>query len=462
MILKSNKQNWKFSIFLLFLTLGLLFPHLSFARSAPCAPLLGFQKIETVLQLQNISNNPLGNYFLCNDLYFTAPFTVIAGVFAGTFDGNGKTLHNFQLQGATVSGLFEEIGSTGKVFNLIFLNPNIFASNGSVSEEIGFLAGINRGKISKVIVSGIGNIDVPGSDDPWSGLNMVGGLVGEVFGGSISNCHIFGDFTFSNNDSGGKTGGLVGYLREGGTIEDSSAEALLTGNVPHKGGLVATVGNGTIRRSFSSGSIQGEGFDIGGLVGSAVFATITQSYSLTNISVDATYVGGLVGQLFGTIASSFSLGNVSAFNSTSRVGGLVGNVNHGALVINSYAQGDVTGDANAYVGSLVGAASGNVEEIASIQFSYASGQSSGDSGLVGQLWNEHVEITASFFNTTANPNTNNPNGLGRTAAELMDIQTYTSDLPVNEQWNISYSFSSKNSIWKIHPLQTGFPFLAWE
>ena len=168
-----------------------------------------------------------------------------------------------------------------------------------------------------------------------NGWSMIGGLVGQQNGGSITNSYASGDVSGFDSNA---VGGLVGFQNGGGAITNSYA----TGNVS---GLYVYAGE----------------LHIGGGI--------------------ASYVGGLVGQQGGgSITSSYATGNASS--SGSSVGGLVGAQNGGSAITNSYATGGVnggSGDCSAGAGGLVGYPIGAIT--ASFFDMQTTGQSNGvDSG----------------------------------------------------------------------------------
>jgi len=155
-------------------------------------------------------------------------------------------------------------------------------------------------------------------------------------------------------------------------------------------GLGHTIANLSIDQTvagpgyFSSGEV--------GLFGVVGYGGVVRDVNLTNAQVtggDGMDVGGLVGWLNGTVQNVSVSGVVTGGQGGAYqgIGGLVGDENNGALVLNSHASAQVIGGDNAWVGGLVGAlTNGGV-----IQSSYATGAvSTGDSfgsgaagGLVG-------------------------------------------------------------------------------
>ena len=120
------------------------------------------------------------------------------------------------------------------------------------------------------------------------------------------------------------------------------------------GGLVADLIGGTITNSYTTASVTataGGGLSVyaGGLVGALETGTLSNSYATGNVSAvtGSLYVGGLVGANFDNISNSYATGTV---NGTTNVGGLVGA--SWGNISNSYAIGTVNGTTN--VGELVG------------------------------------------------------------------------------------------------------------
>ncbi len=163
------------------------------------------------------------------------------------------------------------------------------------------------------------------------------GLFGYTAGGSeIKNVSLEGiDVTGFQ-----MVGGLVGYLW-GGAITNSYATGSVSSSSIHIGGLVGYNSWGTITNSYSTDSVSGTNY-IGGLVGLNDHGTLTNSYSTGSVS-GATQVGGLVGWNYGgTITNSYSTGSVTG---TSNVGGLVG-CNPSSTVSKSFYNSETSGQSD--------------------------------------------------------------------------------------------------------------------
>ncbi|AMN41472.1 YDG domain-containing protein [Rhodoplanes sp. Z2-YC6860] len=220
--------------------------------------------------------------------------------------------------------------------------------------------------------------------------------------GTIRNLGV--NFTVSETAAINHVGGIAGT--NNGVIENSFAIAnVLYLPMPpagsgidtaYVGGLVGENGaNGTINNSSASGIIWG-GLAAGGLVGlnsgvitnSSASTTIrTNSLSVSPFSGSIQVYSGIGGGLVGVNASgavilnSFATGDVT-FSSSSggAMGGLVG-INGGSIY-NSFATGSVS--ANGDAGGLVGQNSGNISG------SFATGNAA-SSGTLGYWFREHLD-----------------------------------------------------------------------
>ena len=118
------------------------------------------------------------------------------------------------------------------------------------------------------------------------------GLFGYVYGGSIDsvgleNCEVLGG-TF--------VGGLAGQI-DGGSITNSYVTGSVEGWM-NVGGLAGCVYNGSITNSYATGSVTGDKY-VGGLVGDVTDASITNSYATGSVTGSVS-VGGLVGVAYFT------------------------------------------------------------------------------------------------------------------------------------------------------------------
>jgi hypothetical protein len=311
-----------------------------------------------LLELAADTNDYNDCFILINDInmvgqVFTKAIIGFQGTtFTGTFDGNGRKITNFTINGGSNDylGLFGRISSSGSVKNL-----------------------------------GLENFSVSGS-------SSVGGLVGDIYNSSISNCYATGMVSSSSYFAGG----LIGS--SGGVVEDSYANCIVDGN-DVVGGLIG-MNKGDVSRCFAAGTVSGR-YYTGGLTGdNHPDYTISDSYSFCTVSGDFR-VGGLTGNNWGTISNCYAMGNITG---NEDIGGLVG-TNNSSAVINCYSTGTVIG--YLHVG-----------------------------GLVGSCYNTE-DVNASFWDIETSGQTTSDGGTGLTTAQMQNMDTFTSvDWDFVDIWNI--------------------------
>ncbi len=219
-----------------------------------------------------------------------------------------------------------------------------------------------------------------------NGYDRIGGLVGQNYAGSISNCYTSGTV----NGTGSAVGGLVGYNLYYGSINNCHSSGTVSGS-DMIGGL-AGANDGDISNSYSSVVINGSSTKVGGLVGNFDLGTIINCYSTGTIS-GSDYTGGLVGYNdMGDIKYSHCDGAVTG---NDNVGGLVGYNNSASIIIsNCYNTAHVRG--YSYVGGLTGYSTGIITKCYNIGIVESfSGMHQG--GLVA--WNGNLGIIYYCFNS---------------------------------------------------------------
>ena len=180
--------------------------------------------------------------------------------------------------------------------------------------------------------------------------------------------------------------GLFGQLGSGAKISDLGLEAV---NVRGTGfGIGGLVGDnaGSIATSYSTGEVTGTSW-VGGLVGNN-FGDIDKSCSTSNVTGNDN-VGGLAGGSWSDITNSYSTGTVEGIF---YVGGLLGENRWTGSISGSYSTSIVTG--NSQVGGLVGF---NWNSIAT---SYTSGTVIGDELVGGLVGRNGGSIDYSFSTST--------------------------------------------------------------
>ena len=228
--------------------------------------------------------------------------------FSSTFEGNGHSISNLQINRDGVDEIGMFAGNTGTIRNFGLREITV---QGNI--RVGGLVGRNEGNLINTYVNQ-GNIE--GEN------NTIGGLVGVSLSGAlIINSYVRGTVTSKLRF----VGGICGF--NFGRVINSYADAMVTG-AGNAGGLVGE-SHGSIINSYSMGS-----------------ADVTEVNVLPNQSV-----GGLVAGLFGagSIRNSYSTAKAtSAGSDNQRTGGLIGRRGSTSLVIeNSYWNSTVNDEVSA-------------------------------------------------------------------------------------------------------------------
>ena len=179
-----------------------------------------------------------------------------------------------------------------------------------------------------------------------TGFEGIGTLENAFKGTVYGNGHVVENMTINTTSI---VVGLFGYTNQA-TIKDLGVvDANVTGD-SYTGILVGKAENSQISNVYTSGTVTSNGSQIGGLTGELKNSTATNVYSTADVKGN-TNVGGLIGDSGGSIVEkAFATGKVTA--TEGQVGGLIGAMENGGTVKNSYAAGDVNGAK--FVGGFVG------------------------------------------------------------------------------------------------------------
>ena len=287
--------------------------------------------------------------------------------FTGTYDGSGFEIRNLWVANKQYASLFGMV-SNAKIKNIFLLNTLIVSST---------------------------------SSDYMSGLIAYAKNMGED---SIYNCHIKG-------------------------IINESVQ-----NISHIGGVVGLCYNSRSSIAINKCSFEGiiyggaSSYYVGGIVGQSQ-TSIKSCYSLGEIRATTgspRYLGGLIGELDSdcSCSYSYSLMKIDGGTVASFVGGLVGDTDSGATILNCWARGDVKG--NDYVGGLVGrlySASNSVSNCYSAGKVEGAEGSSNVGGLVG-IASKPDKVINSVWDIETSGQVTSAGGIGKTTAEMKDPQTY--------------------------------------
>lgn len=236
-----------------------------------------YKLVNSIADLGNVEQDLAGIYALGKDLDYNnpkrtpvPPFTPLGDSntpFSGQFDGMGHTIANLLImpvspdgQSLPPAGLFGVIDTPGVVRNLNLTQAHTVAINpGFDTVYAGVLAGINKGHITNVSVSG----ELDGNQ-----YLVEGGLVGRNEGlieRSAANVYVAADFS--------EMGGLAG--ENAGTISQSYATGAVYGPYHGLTGGLVFDNTGTISQSFATGAVTGDAMGTWGAIASSNEGTVT-------------------------------------------------------------------------------------------------------------------------------------------------------------------------------------------
>lgn len=259
------------------------------------------------------------------------PIATSASPYTGIFDGQNHTISGlyFKQEDSYNVGLFSR--NNGKIANAGILDSYFYGTS-----KVGGVCGNNyTGTITNCYNTG-----------SVSGLGTLGGVSGYNYTGSITNCYNTGNVSGSS----GFVGGVSGYNSKGTIINSYNAGSV--SGLEYVGGVSGDNYTGSITDCYNIGSVSGSEGYVGGVSGDNNGGTITNSYNAGSVSGIERYVGGVNGWNEGTITNCYNIGSVSG-------SGYVGGVN-------GWNKGTITNcyyDSTIYTGNAIGYDGGTTEKV---------------------------------------------------------------------------------------------------
>lgn len=217
--------------------------------------------------------------------------------YTGTFDGGNHTISGLTMMGSDeYAGLFGCIGDGGTVKNVKLENVQITSDDQYA--YVGGVAGYSRGNIENCSVSG----SVSGNSNSNGTSNCVGGVVGQQYGGTITECS-----SSAIVDGTNEVGGVAGQTANA-TLTACYATGDVTAerdpqNNTYAGGVVGYNGASTLIACYATGNVIGTGTGtgsiyVGGVTGSNDSGTLTACYHAaeTVSGRDGATTGGVTGR----------------------------------------------------------------------------------------------------------------------------------------------------------------------
>ncbi len=230
------------------------------------------------------------------------PIATSASPYTGIFEGQNHTISGlyFNQEDSYDVGLFGR--NNGKIANAGILDSYFYGTS-----KVGGVCGNNyTGTITNCYNTG-----------SVSGLGTLGGVSGYNYTGSITNCYNTGNVSGSSGFVGGVSGcnkgtitncynagsvsglecvgGVSGDNNDTGSITDCYNIGSVSGSEGNVGGVNGYNNGGTITNSYNAGSVSGIGLGVGGVNGENIQGTITNCYNAGSVRGTGDYVGGVSG-----------------------------------------------------------------------------------------------------------------------------------------------------------------------
>ena len=281
-------------------------------------------RLENDIDMSNYLFTPIGA-----DLYH---------VFAGTFDGNGKTLTGLTVATGinNYAGLFGKCDTTSVIKNLTLVNPTVETN----AYYAGAIAGYSVGTIQDCTVTGA-TVSI------GLGIGGIAGYCQTITGCTVSDSYIAG--------GGGFCGGIAGqintYISNCAVINTYITAGSVSSTTP-SGGVVGSLYYGNMDNCYFTGTLDGTSvsyLNLGGVAGVCYYGTIDQCFSTGSIEAagSSAIVGGVVGTLYGYLSNCYSNALITD-SSSAYVGGLTGLVYTVSVVTTSYSSSFITAGTAAY------------------------------------------------------------------------------------------------------------------
>lgn len=407
-----------------------------FVKSAPQTINLRFKAISYIEQDKVLSHtntclllkirNIVGNCLKYKNNHFEAgegwvPIGDWNNSFTGSLDGAGHKITGLKIDSTRqLSALF------GFCSGAALSNLTIESSNISAYGYGGFLTGMAEN--TTISNCHIKNCHLIGNAQ--SGDCMVGGLAGNLHGGSVDECVVEStDIDFNISTSSYTAGGLIGFAVDATAITGCQViNCNITNNIgsyySYEGGLVGQIDNGCTVTGCSVESTTVEGFYVGGLAGYGKDCILLKCYA--NTSLTGVRLGGLVCTLYSSaghstnVSECYSTGTLT-MTSSGIAGGFAAKLSDGSISLsNCFSTSNISAATYQQAGGFVGFVQSPAT--VSLEKCYSAGQVP----TSGTTYNGFGQVGNScYWDTEKSTTTQSQAGTGKVTAEMLQQATFT-------------------------------------
>lgn len=193
--------------------------------------------------------------------------------FCGSLDGNGHTI-SYDLEVAQDMGHLTVYSNCGiglfgiseGSFKDLSVDGTIFMNENDNSSYYGGICGLFAG----TMVGCSSDVNITVGTEADITMSEIGGLVGEVQGGTVEDCLYTGRIEYSAKLTGAYIGGIAGYIRFGSIVGCKNAGDLSGGYQSSIGGIVSTgwsedTNQILVKDCYNTGDISCDGIHAGGI-----------------------------------------------------------------------------------------------------------------------------------------------------------------------------------------------------
>ncbi len=261
-----------------------------------------YKEIWSVQDWKNIANSTTENYMLMTDLDFINEGNSVAlGRIDGIINGNNHKIANiklewqyliselygefrdleivnFEQEASTRGGLIGNAPGGSMIDNVHMSNVNIKRTGSGYCG--GILALGNNNTISN---SSVNNINITVEREQTVNSSYIGGILGcSSASTNVINCYVRNLNIINENAARTGTGGIVGIMYGGSTIENCYAEGKIISDVPNTGGIIGYADVSTIANCYAKVDIMSTNKYVGGIIGSYGNTSSIYSYNVKN------------------------------------------------------------------------------------------------------------------------------------------------------------------------------------
>lgn len=255
--------------------------------------------------------------------------------FTGKIDGDGHTISNIVLQNLPMSCVIYNMYSASEIRDLTVQGLTIETGGATTDSLVGFVRNVNNGSM----------VNVHLRDVSISGTGYVGALAGQVENGLIQECSVAdAEIDDGNGAYPARIGGLIGYMY-GYRVERSytrnvDIQVISSPVVEGVGGMIGYTARVPFTNCYTQGTINATGGKVGGLVGFVSEGYGYTDHVWTNVDITATgdQVGGLAGRTYIRHNGAIVFGNIlTRGQKVNRVNGEVSSSSVAGRNMNVYA-----------------------------------------------------------------------------------------------------------------------------